>query len=318
MPYPAFTDAHRQAYSDFSERWSSTEPEKVEAQKLFAPDDLCVLEEVDEGRGKWVVRVLHKPVIALGPPPSHNLELHSPAEIESTAIESTCPPGVTVDCSDRSIVLCFGDSLTEGCVSLEKPATLPYTAALQDQLLCELGDEAPLVVNAGERGETTALMLRRLPHLLQRYEGKIQAVLILGGTNDLGGFAWLTTENLLDLHKKVHAQGAFTGIMTIPDCTEGATLENPKPHQEFLDAVNDSLRIFAHQNSSCSFLVDVAKELPHCPDNSALWSLDRVHLSADGYKALGELVGKLWPSSDWLHRAADILHSRCPDLLSET
>jgi len=188
----------------------------------------------------------------------------------------------------RSAVLCFGDSLTAGLSRRGLPLR-PYSARLEGQLAGP-GGTALSIINAGVCGETTKDMCRRLRELLSQYDEAIAAVLILGGTNDLGDddlTPGLTLGNLRQLHGMAHAAGALTGVLTLPECTEGSTDLVPQPYKDELDEINGALRDFASTSDSM-FLVDVAVAFPQDQAHAALWEPDGVHLTAKGYEEMGD------------------------------
>lgn len=130
--------------------------------------------------------------------------------------------------------------------------------------------------------------------LLRQYEGQIAVVLILGGTHDLGDddlTPGLTIGNLQQLHSMVHAAGARTGVLTLPECTESSTDLVLQPYKEELDEINVALCSFASTSDSM-FLVDVAAALPQDEAHAALWETDGVHFTARGYEKLGDLVAE--------------------------
>lgn len=188
----------------------------------------------------------------------------------------------------RRAVLCFGDSLTEGLVSSDCPRS-PYSKQLALHFKGALDGKCPVVINAGLSGETTDHMLGRLKDLLQFLDNTpVDVAIILGGTNDLGEAApKQIIDNLLRLHKMVHAAGAMTGVLTIPACTYLGQEDYCKDDRE---QVNAQLRSFAAEQCDRTMLVDVAAAFPQADSHMHLWTSDGVHMSADGYQALGDLV----------------------------
>lgn len=113
---------------------------------------------------------------------------------------------------------------------------------------------------------------KRMREILQQYGEHIGMVLILGGTNDLGDddlTPGLTIGNIKQLHSMVHAIGARSGVLTLPDCTAYSTELIPKPYKEVLNEINADLRNFAATSDSM-FLVDIATALP--------WLIERVRI----------------------------------------
>lgn len=90
---------------------------------------------------------------------------------------------VTLPSKDRKMkVLCIGDSLTAGYID-DCQGFAPYTDHL-DELL----DHSVTLTNAGVNGETVHEIQQRLRLLLQDH---YDVVVLLGGTNDLGGIMGL-------------------------------------------------------------------------------------------------------------------------------
>lgn len=78
-------------------------------------------------------------------------------------------------------LLAFGDSLTYGYLSCLVERA-PYTDKLQT-LLKKNGKWE--LVNAGESGERTGIMVRRLDALLKESSVPFTHIVLLGGSNDL-------------------------------------------------------------------------------------------------------------------------------------
>lgn len=217
----------------------------------------------------------------------------SASVVEAVHLDATCRAAV---CAGRSreqrVILCFGDSLTAG-FSRRGGRLTPYSDRLR-QVMCERGlaeHAIPGLMTAGVRSETTSAMCKRLPDLLEKYEGLIDVGLILGGTNDLGDVPVQTVlGNLEQLHKMAHAAGARTGILTVPDCTFGATDANPRPYDKEQAEINAGLRGLVEQDPEHFFLVDVARALPQDGKHAEMWEGDGTHFSARGYEALGEMI----------------------------
>jgi len=135
-------------------------------------------------------------------------------------------------------VVCFGDSLTQGskqlgsngggvtadstcdCSSTTTAAT-SYPSALE-RLLHEAG-HATVVVNAGQWGDTCDQLLSRLPAVLSEAtkRGRLEAVLVLGGTNDVLRGS-LRPSDILNRLRKLHEVAGkavympHVGVMTLP------------------------------------------------------------------------------------------------------
>jgi len=134
-------------------------------------------------------------------------------------------------------VVCFGDSLTRGprehgsngsgatvdsinCSSTTT-ATTSYPSTLE-RLLHQAG-HAAVVVNAGQWGDTCDQMLSRLPAVLSdaTKRGRLEAVLVLGGTNDVLRGS-LRPSDILSRLRQLHEVAGkavympYVGVMTVP------------------------------------------------------------------------------------------------------
>jgi len=184
-------------------------------------------------------------------------------------------------------VLAFGDSLTHGFTDGNPKNNHPYSSLLSEFLGT---DDA--VLEHGVNGERTSSMRTRLPSLLASIDKKIEVVIILGGTNDLGMRkpANVILENIMYLHEIAHEFGnrknrkIYTIAMTIPDCDWGF-------NQSARDEINEGIRKFAASKSNTVGLVDLAKVLS-LKSQSYFWSSDRCHFSVDGYDKIAKLILK--------------------------
>jgi lysophospholipase L1-like esterase len=263
--------------SAFHSCLASVKLEMVQESKAISPDDF----DPD------TMTLKNSIVYAL--PPSEK-EAEAPTEhTHSVIAEEALDIG---DLEAHSAILCFGDSLTAG-LTQRGSALCPYSASLKQQL-SDHGGCRRAVIDARVCGETTKEMCKRMRELLQQYGEKIAMVLILRGTNDLGDddlTPRLTIGNIQQLHSMVHAYGARTAVLTVPDCTEHSTDLVPRPYEQELDEINTALRNFALTSDSM-FLVDVAKSLPQDEAHMTLWERDGVYLSAKGYEELGNLMAE--------------------------
>eukprot|EP00927_Polykrikos_kofoidii_P045599 TRINITY_DN39638_c0_g1_i1.p1 TRINITY_DN39638_c0_g1~~TRINITY_DN39638_c0_g1_i1.p1 ORF type:complete len:243 (+),score=50.35 TRINITY_DN39638_c0_g1_i1:62-790(+) len=193
----------------------------------------------------------------------------------------------------RGNVLCFGDSLTEGYCSRGREFK-PYTSRLQEILKESAAAdpdvrESPNVVNAGFSGERTAQMLDRLP-LFLKPEAKIEVVIILGGTNDLGSGVEpkRIVKQLIQLHEMAHEAGAITGVLTIPEIRFGQPLT--KMFEKERREVNELLRRFATERPDHTFFMDLGAAFPQDEAHDFCWEPDGVHFTAAGYKEIGNFL----------------------------
>merc|ERR1712137_1309458 len=183
--------------------------------------------------------------------------------------------------------LCVGDSLTEGLFRYWEMA--PYTDTLAE---C-LGPNWQ-VENAGVSGETTKEIRQRLlDHKILR-PGTCDAVLILGGTNDLSELSGKQiADNLRSLHQLAceHNANCQVFMLSIPQMRVGSELFQEEKRME----INESLKQLCEESPN-SHYIDWAQEIPNPPGsqnsddpNGELWS-DNIHLSRLGYQKMGTVI----------------------------
>jgi len=227
-------------------------------------------------------------------------EVIAPSDAATAVVAPTAGPAMA-----RKIVLCFGDSLTEGYLGPDDDFK-PYSDQLRQRLRDLASDTSPcpVIINAGVTGETSGdLRMRlfqffKLGSILADEQGKLldslpDIVLILGGTNDLAYYtAEHTINHLVNIHEFVRSFGARTGVLTIPDVRFGDNLER-EPFKEKQTEINKLLRDHAEQHCDKSFLVDVAAAFPQDPQDPSraeIWGKDGMHFTAKGYEALADLL----------------------------
>jgi lysophospholipase L1-like esterase len=198
---------------------------------------------------------------------------------------------------DRSIkIVALGDSLTEGFqmgldFSLPIQST-PYTDHLRNlaqEHLDKLMAEVNLgIVNEGVCGDCTSDMLMRLQRdVLTRQP---DYVIVLGGTNDVGlGISPAQVfSNLKTIYDVVEDNGISPLACTIPSIL-GFDENIPLRLQ-----LNDMIRGEAERRTMP--LIDFF-EVTSDPENGRLlekYSSDGLHLNAEGYRRMGELVFECW------------------------
>jgi len=191
-------------------------------------------------------------------------------------------------CEKSLSVLAFGDSLTAGMIM--DSTHQPYGSRLADLL----GVPAECVMTSGCAGQLTRDMAQRLQHDLQLSARKpFTHVVILGGTNDLrvGLSPEIVVSHLTELHNMVRASGAKCVAVTIPRFGPRDALMVPITKQR--DQVNSVLRAMAASpgqgKEPLLQLADLDQAI-ECLPASELDSLfsDSIHLSARGYKILGD------------------------------
>jgi lysophospholipase L1-like esterase len=133
-------------------------------------------------------------------------------------------------------------------------------------------------------------MAQRLPGLL--HQGlKYDAVVILAGTNDVLHLLSPdeTFSSVAGLHQTVWEAGLMTVIMSIPPVRlAGST--NLALFEEYRRELNTRLQQLAASNPHRAVFVDVSPAVPL--SDAALWSSDGVHLTPQGYEAIGEFVAE--------------------------
>ena len=198
-------------------------------------------------------------------------------------------------------ILALGDSLTAGYHDSGNSFS-PWAP-----LLCKLlGVEA--VDHVGYSGFTTGQILQAkdLPivrdvvprewpgycHQLSTH--KYDVVLILVGTNDFADKvpADAILANIVTLHEIAHQAGARTIAMSAPESKAAL-------HVPWLGALrreaNEAIRTWAQaQPSSHVAFVDAAAIVPFSETAvPRLWEYDGLHMTADGYKALGHGLARM-------------------------
>jgi len=195
------------------------------------------------------------------------------------------------------VILCFGDSLSRGLFVAENGdwhKNHPYAKELNRLL-----NNESVALAAGVNGELTQDMVERLPRVLEAHP-LTRAVIILGGTNDLGHRkpAEEVIANIVKLHKIAHNATVpnnndpdeqdhptvFTVAVTIPQARW------PFDPQVRL-AINAGIRQLAKNDTCHVALLDLESQWNQSvPANAKYWSPDFVHFSPTGYDAIGQLA----------------------------
>ena len=186
-------------------------------------------------------------------------------------------------------VLCFGDSLTEGHTGGFCFKMMPYADTLR-----QLAGDEVAVAEAGVSGEKTTTMVERLRSELAAR--KYDAVVILGGTNDIGTreSAADVVDRLKQMFAQVREHGATVVAVTVPQ--NGFEGENYEWLEEARTAVNDALRALFADDNADGCLFDLDRAIPHGKragqsEFEEFWASDCLHMSAQGYE---EFARKLW------------------------
>jgi len=196
----------------------------------------------------------------------------------------------------------YGDSLTAGF-----PCYEPYAKSLISKL--DSSGVSAEVVGCGLCGMTAVEMARGLeseqlrdnfgrmgPGLgkLLAEQGPFDLVIIMVGTNDVGGAQYSAEEVLASLkkmHKACWAAGTPTVALSVPESTVTGTSQFLQAQRKW-HAVNNALATWAQSeqgNNQFKGLVNSAR-LPafdHAARSRGLWDPDNLHFSAAGSREFG-------------------------------
>ncbi|MEM9101476.1 MAG: arylesterase [Pseudomonadota bacterium] len=165
---------------------------------------------------------------------------------------------------ESSVILAFGDSLTEG-VGATSNATYP-------KILEKLVDIN--VINSGKSGEITQQGLARLPGVLRTVNPDL--VILMHGGNDFlrKQNSQITRENLIHMIEVIQSHGASVILVAVPK--PGLFLSDHPLYQQ----VAESTQIPLVENIMSEILSD-----------SKLKS-DQIHPNSKGYKLFAETIAK--------------------------
>lgn len=197
--------------------------------------------------------------------------------------------------STAPLVVCFGDSLTvgyqsptQGCPDMQET---PYGAFLQDRL----GTRARIAVS-GICGELTGEMTMRFRQDV--LDHRPAAVVVLGGTNDLGWNAGPADimKNLLKMYELALAGGIKPVAVTVPSIrVDGAPAGRDAgtwldDHIARRQALNRLIREYcASKHVPCVDFFTATAE-PETLRLAAPYSNDGLHLTTAGYRLLADLL----------------------------
>ena len=209
-----------------------------------------------------------------------------------------------IDETKGKTIIAFGDSLTAGYWKETRGQFEPFFHAYAIRLR-ELLNNASTIVEKGLSGERTDEMMHRLPHVLKA-QSKIKLVIILGGTNDLGGGRIPieeTVANIKELHRiALNSSSAispqnviYTVAVTIPQALW--MLKGPSATKRL--AINEKIRAFASRCSARISVLDLenAFDLSVKANMNRFWSPDGLHLNPHGYDQFAEMLYKLMEST---------------------
>jgi lysophospholipase L1-like esterase len=206
----------------------------------------------------------------------------------SFTVTVTAPPTITL-----TQYLAFGDSMTAGEINvigeggirtLQLIPGLSYPTVLQRSLASRYSSQAISVPNFGQKGETTAMGLSRLPSLL----GSSQVLLLMEGANDLNNGSDAAVQsalsNIRNMVRLAKGRGLRVFLATLPPqnplgcfspCRTGGATQLPN--------YNQGLRgIAASENVP---LVDV---FPAFTDVPTQIGPDGLHPTAAGYQKIAD------------------------------
>ena len=183
--------------------------------------------------------------------------------------------------------LAFGDSLTEGVVSLPLTnalVTIPhaYPAKLQDALRARYRNQPEIaVLNEGKAGEFAADGRTRLPDAIRAHSPDV--LLLMEGANELNFFGRAgvtrTVVAIEDMIKDAHRRGLLVLVATLPAQRPGGTKAFGAAH---VSELNTQLRRTALEEGAG--VVDVHAQL-----DLSFVGEDGLHLTEAGYARLAEI-----------------------------
>ncbi|GIK06327.1 hypothetical protein Aspvir_001974 [Aspergillus viridinutans] len=186
-------------------------------------------------------------------------------------------------------ILCFGDSLTAGYYHFGCDYH-PYALTLKDKLQAAFPTTTFTVDEDGLPGDLVISPAGFLPRIQTKFDmANYDWVIILGGTNDLGrGYrASKIYPALQEVWEVALHNGGNVLALTIPGCSVVSTKLDTRRNE-----VNSS--ILAHKAEGFHAF-DLHGKLPYHDATEEfrekIWD-DGLHLTAEGYKLVGEVVGE--------------------------
>ncbi|MBX3234539.1 MAG: hypothetical protein KF814_00185 [Nitrospiraceae bacterium] len=199
------------------------------------------------------------------------------------------------DATDLPLIICFGDSLTAGyqTPSRANPSALetPYGAVLQERL----GSRGRVRIS-GICGEVTGEMVMRFRADVLRHQPR--AVVILGGTNDLGWNADAAEimRNLTKMYELARAAMILPIPVTVPSIRVEDAAGNREAeewvagHIAHRQQLNDLIAAYAERHSLRYLDLFAATAEPESRQLAAAYSNDGLHLTTTGYRLFGTLL----------------------------
>jgi lysophospholipase L1-like esterase len=215
-----------------------------------------------------------------------------PTRVSCTASDgagrtATCGFGVNVTAIPqltRTRFLTFGDSLTEGKLSLTLSLLVDspshsYPAKLLQKLRERYTAQEITLINEGLGGEKATESVSRFREALDTH--RPEAVLVMHGVNDLNGVdegrVQAAVDALEELVKAAKDEGATTFVATLPPLGPGGKAGCP----ECVDPYNDRIR--AMVSAKGAVLVDVHEAWGTRTD---LMGADGIHPTEAGYEVI--------------------------------
>lgn len=195
----------------------------------------------------------------------------------------------------RSVIVCFGDSLTVGFQSPTRAnpqgIETPYGEFLQERL----GSAARVVVS-GMCGELTDEMVMRFRRdVLER---RPAFAVILGGTNDLGWNArpQEIMRNLVKMYEQAVAAGVQPVPVTVPslrvegELGEGTGNQWVAEHISRRQVLNRLIADYAESKQLPCLELFYATVEPETLQLASRYSNDGLHLTTEGYRLIATLL----------------------------
>lgn len=200
-------------------------------------------------------------------------------------------------------VFCYGDSLTAG-MSPPGHVFFPYATSLEKALKDQAphGVPPPIVSWKGYPGWTSEQLATKIEKHLEPTVADneepvlLDLVIVLAGTNDLRHKPNSTANRdaivgwIQEIHKAARRRAIPTIALAIPPSGFHSGVG------DMAGAVNEELRSWADNvgTTYAPFPIDYNSD-----DATGMWSIDKLHLSEDGYEFLGTslapiVAGRLW------------------------
>jgi len=203
--------------------------------------------------------------------------------------QASCEFPVSVRVSQmisKTKFLAFGDSITEGVVSLAPlimlgpPDTYPFK--LEQMLLQRYLAQSIVVVNEGKAGDDTRELALRLPPVLNTHNPEV--VLLQGGINNINGLSTNTQVSALrTMITDAQGHGAQVIIATLLPMLPSSRQYRPTTPDKINALNTEILKLVAQYNLG---LVDLFAVFDA---NHQLMGSDGLHPSAEGQTRIAEL-----------------------------